>query len=212
VKEQYWSRFSKDYDARQARVVGAPLIEAIFTAIDGLSELGAVVELGCGTGYFTKRLLGKAASVLGTDLSEEQLQVAEGKFEGVAGVRFEKQDCTKTTLDSHAFDTVFVANLLHVIEDPAACLTECARLLKEGGLLVVVSFTVHGMSAWEKVKLSSRFFRTWGPPPENAHMLSPERLRTLLEEAGFQVDEARLLGNTTKAVFGTARKPTGDEG
>jgi hypothetical protein len=56
MTEHYWSRFSADYDERQAKVVGSDLLEAISDTLDTLPELGEVVELGCGTGYVTRQL------------------------------------------------------------------------------------------------------------------------------------------------------------
>lgn len=207
MTERYWSRFSEDYDERQAKVVGEDLLEAISDALNALPELGQVVELGCGTGYVTRQLIGKARSIVATDLSESQLDVAAAKFKEQSSVRFEKQDCTKTTLDGNAFDTVVVANVLHVIKNPAACVEECHRLLKDDGLLVVVSFTTFSLSVWEKIKMGARFLQAWGQPPEHTRVLSPERLRNLLEDVGFEVTEARLVGERTKAVLGFARKP-----
>lgn len=206
MKEQYWSRFSSDYDARQERVVGADLLSEIRGALDGLGDLGDVVELGCGTGCFTERLADMASSVVATDLSEEQLSVAAARFAGRDAVRFEKQDCTQTTLGSGAFDTVVAMNVIHVIEHPGDAIAESTRLLKEGGRLVVVSFTQHGMKPWEKVKMVLRFLRTWGKPPKHMHAMSPKSLRGLFEAAGLSVEQVRLVGNRTKAVFGTARK------
>jgi len=211
MKEHYWSRFSRDYDARQERVAGADLLAEISGELNALFNLGDVVELGCGTGYFTQAIAKNAKSVVATDLSEEQLSTAATRFENRSNVRFEKQDCTRTTLDSGAYDTVVAINVLHVIEHPEDAIAESLRLLKAGGRLVAISFTTDGMTPWEKAKMGFRFLQAWGKPPKYTHVLSLRSLGAFFEAAGFSTEEMRIVGNRTKAIFGTARKPSETE-
>ena len=35
----------------------------------------------------------------------------------------------------------------------------------------------------------------------HTHIFSPERLAALMENAGFAIEEAKLIGNRSKAVF-----------
>ena len=35
------------------------------------------------------------------------------------------------------FDTMFMANVIHVIENPSLALQECYRILKDDGLLII---------------------------------------------------------------------------
>jgi len=51
-----------------------------------------------------------------------------------------------------------------------------------------------------------RFFKAWGKPPKHTHVFSPERLAALMENAGFAIEEAKLIGNRSKAVFVIGRK------
>jgi ubiquinone/menaquinone biosynthesis C-methylase UbiE len=206
MTDAYWGKYGATYDANMERVVGQTLIAAINDALEKLPALGKVVEFGCGTGYYTGPIARKAENVVATDVSEELLSVAMKRFAGQQTLSFQREDSTCTSFKGGSFDTVFEANLLHVIEDPSAVLRENHRVLREGGRLIVVSFTNYGMTRWDTFKLALRFLRYFGRPPRNSHTFSPEDLAALLESTGFEVVECRLLGETTKAVYVVARK------
>jgi len=99
------------------------------------------------------------------------------------------------------FDAVVMINLLHVIGDPERAVRESRRVVKPGGAIVVISFTMEGMGLVARIGMIYRYLRTYGKPPESAQTLTVERTRTLLENAGFAVTEARLIGETARAVF-----------
>ena len=75
--EAYWSRFAYTYDRDGEYVVGRPVIEAIVERLQRERRLGEVLELGCGTGFFTKAIAGNSDLVIATDLSEEMLEMAK---------------------------------------------------------------------------------------------------------------------------------------
>ena len=116
------------------------------------------------------------------------------------------EDCMQTSFAADKFDSVFLANVIHVIADPLKAIQESHRILKDGGTLVVVSFTNAGMTWFETLKLGLRFLKAWGRPPRHAQSFSPDKLGSLLETAGFVVEKAQLLGNETKAVFIIGKK------
>jgi ABC-2 type transport system ATP-binding protein len=212
MRETYWSRFADSFDTDQEYVVGKALLDEIDRELQGLPDLGAVVEFGCGAGRFTPTIASKASSMVATDLSDSLLAAARTRLGDRSGITFQKQDCTATSFSPGAFDAVFMANLLHVIESPERALEECHRILGSGGRLVVVSYTGHGTPLWERIKLVVRFLRRWGRPPPHVHWFSPEGLGSMMEEAGFAVQTSRLVGERTKAVYAVGEKGGSDTG
>jgi ubiquinone/menaquinone biosynthesis C-methylase UbiE len=81
--EGYWSRFAHTYDRDGEYVVGRPVIEAIVERLRRERRLGEVLELGCGTGFFTKVIAENSELVIATDLSEEMLEVARRQLSGL---------------------------------------------------------------------------------------------------------------------------------
>jgi ubiquinone/menaquinone biosynthesis C-methylase UbiE len=206
MTEDYWSRFPDSYEQNQEYVVGRELLDEIIRELNQLSELGEAVELGCGTGYFTVAIAENSRSVLATDLSDSLLEAAKVRFRDYPAVTVEKENCLETSLAPESCDSVFMANLIHVLANPTKALEESRRILRSGGRIVIVTFTGHGMSLWQKIKVGVRFARTWGKPPANMRSLSPEDVGSMLEQTGFVVEQSKLLGNRTKAVFLVGRK------
>lgn len=201
MKETYWSRFPESYDWNQEYVVGKELLTLINQELRELADLGDVLELGCGTGYFTVTIAEKSQSLLATDLSDTLLAVAETRMRDYPDVTFQKENCMNTSFAAKSFDSVFMANIIHVIEDPPKMLQECHRVLRSSGRIVIVTFTGHGMSLWQKIIMGFRFARAWGKPPPLVHSFTPEDVASMLKDAGFVILQSKLIGKSTKALF-----------
>jgi hypothetical protein len=48
--------------------------------------------------------------------------------------------------------------------------------------------------------------KVWGKPPEHTHRFPPDSLGSLMESAGFTIEESKLLGNKTKALYLIGKK------
>lgn len=204
--EKYWSRFSDTYDENQAYVVGKDLIGEIDRELSNLPKLGKTVELGCGTGIFTDLIIPKTMHLVATDLSNELLALARKRLGNNPNVKIQNENCMATSFASGAFDSAFMANLIHVVEHPDQVLQECHRVLRKGGRMIIVTYTNVGMHLLDKIKLGLRFIKVWGKPPKHTHIFSPERLAALMQDAGFAIEEAKLIGNRSKAVFVIGKK------
>jgi ABC-2 type transport system ATP-binding protein len=204
--EKYWSRFSDTYDENQAYVVGKDFIGEIGRELSKLPKLGKTVEFGCGTGIFTDLIIPKTIHLVATDLSNELLALARKRLNNHPKVSIQKENCMATSFAPDVFDSVFMANLIHVVKYPDQVLQECHRVLRKGGMLIIVSYTNVGMHLLDKIKPGLRFFKVWGKPPKHTHIFSPESLAVLMQDAGFAIEEATLIGNRSKAVFLIGRK------
>ncbi len=93
-------------------------------------------------------------------MSDSLLEAAKIRLYEYTKVTVQKENCMETAFEPELFDSVFMANLIHVVENPVRTLRECRRILRSGGRIVVVSFTGYGMSLWEKIKMGVRFAGT----------------------------------------------------
>lgn len=205
ISEKYWSKFQATYDKNQEAAVGKELLNEIKEKIKTLPGLGEVLELGCGTGYFTETIVQKADHLFATDLSDELLESAAKRINN-NNVTFQKKNCMSTSFPPAKFDALFMANLIHVIEDPLKALQECHRVLKKDGLLIVTSFTSYGMKPWEIIKMSYRVLNIWRKPPKHIHRFSPDRLGALMKSAGFSIEESKVLGDKSKSLYLIGKK------
>ncbi|MBW2003255.1 MAG: methyltransferase domain-containing protein [Deltaproteobacteria bacterium] len=206
-KEQYWSKFAFTYSDDQDYVVGKTISQLIINRLSEEHDLGDVIEFGCGTGYFTKEIAKKARNVIATDLSDEMLEIARIQLKESRNINIQKANCEDTYFPSGRFDTVFMANLIHILINPIKALQESHQILRNGGLLIIVDFTGYSMKLFEKMKLGIRYLRKWGMPPRYArNNLSPDELASLVENMDFKVEEVQIMGDKTKALYIRGRK------
>jgi ubiquinone/menaquinone biosynthesis C-methylase UbiE len=99
----------------------------------GLGPGQKALELGCGTGLFTRELAKTGASVTAIDLSPELLELAKAALPA-ANVDWRLADACATGLELASFDFVLGSSVLHHL-DLKGALAEAWRLLKPGGQL-----------------------------------------------------------------------------
>jgi ubiquinone/menaquinone biosynthesis C-methylase UbiE len=201
-EEDYWSRFANSYDRDGEYVVGKPILEAIEEKLLKEQFLGNTIEFGCGTGYFTKAIARNARHIVATDLSDKMLEIAQTQLREFKNITIQKADCIETSFPAENFDSVFMVNLIHVVDDPSKCLQESHRILRNSGSLIVVDLTGYRMSFSKKIKLGFRYLRKWGLPPRRGqNHMSPDELVFLVESAGFKVRNVQLLRDGANALY-----------
>lgn len=200
--ELYWSRFAHTYDEDGEYVVGKPILQAIEKILLSEKSLGNAVEFGCGTGYFTKAIARNAGHVVATDLSDEMLDIAHARLKEIKNISIQRADCSSTSFSEESFDSVFMLNLLHVIDDPSRCLKESHRILRKGGFITVIDFTGYGMKFINRMKLGFKYLKTWGlPPHQGKDNMSKKELVYLVENAGFIVKDVQILEYGANALY-----------
>jgi len=107
----------------------------------------AILDLGSGSGrdcYIASQLVGPTGSVLGVDMTEEQLAVAQKHVPyhteqvGYANVDFQKgnlEHLADLHLPPNSFDVIISNCVINLCSDKEAVLSECLKLLKPGGEL-----------------------------------------------------------------------------
>ncbi len=105
--------------------------------IDSLAPLQAkrVLDVGCGGGILTEAMAGKGAQVLGIDLAEKSLKVANlHKLESKMEVDYECISAEDLAArEPGTFDVVTCMEMLEHVPDPASIVRACAALVKPGG-------------------------------------------------------------------------------
>jgi 2-polyprenyl-3-methyl-5-hydroxy-6-metoxy-1,4-benzoquinol methylase len=116
--------FKNYYEPAKAEVVAAVSPQA-----------RSVLSLGCGWGSLEAGLVQRGLRVVGVPLDSVIAACA-----GARGVRTISPDFAAAwrELAGQQFDCVVISNILHLVPDPAAILRECARLLSDGGQIILV--------------------------------------------------------------------------
>jgi SAM-dependent methyltransferase len=146
----------------------------------------SVLELGCGTGYFTRELARCGANVVAVDVSLDLLEIARADC-AAANVSYEIQNACAMNYRDAIFDSVIGSSVLHHLEVKVA-LREIYRVLKPGGTIYFTEpnmlnpqIAIQKNVPWVKRRLGDS-------PDETAFLRWP--LRRLLERTGFR--DARI--------------------
>jgi ubiquinone/menaquinone biosynthesis C-methylase UbiE len=205
-KADYWGRFSATYDEKVERLIGKDLRPALACQLEQEPAPGNVLELGCGTGYFTRAMAKNATHVTATDVSRDMLAAANRNLKDLNNVTFQVENGEATSFPPDTFDTVLMANLLHMLDDPLKALKECRRLLKKGGTLLIINYTDQEMGRAERIWMLFRFALLFGIPPKKSWPVTGESLRQQLKAAGFVIDRMSLLRDRINAFYVKAKK------
>ena len=97
-----------------------------------------VLDVGCGGGILAESMARRGADVLGIDLADKSLKVAElHKLEtGVSNVNYRFVSAEQLAAEEQAtFDVVTCLEMLEHVPDPAQTIQACTDLCKPGGWL-----------------------------------------------------------------------------
>jgi ArsR family transcriptional regulator len=158
VASEAFRRHGMDWDETRALGLAAPAIEA---ALLGLlpPHLGALLDIGAGTGRLLELVAPRCDRAVGVDASRDMLALARARLaeRGLAERATVRQaDMYRLPFPDAVFDAVTMQMVLHYAEDPAAALAEAARVLKRDGLLVLVDLAPH-----DRQELLDRHAHRW---------------------------------------------------
>lgn len=143
--EAYFEMHAAEWDAIRSLHVAESAVEAAIVETLSAEAVGALVDLGTGTGRMLELLGPHAASVTGIDRSPEMLRLARAKLAeaGMERVELRQGDIYALPLADVVADTVVLHQVLHYAQQPAAAINEARRLLVPGGRLLIVDFAPH---------------------------------------------------------------------
>lgn len=100
-----------------------------------LAAGATVLDAGCGEGYGTDLLARTARSATGIDLEEPVLARAAARY---PGVRFVRGDLEQMPFAGR-FEAVVTLQVIEHLTHPAVFLTECHRVMRPGGLIIIAT-------------------------------------------------------------------------
>ena len=186
------------------RLLSLGRIEKIYMRVAQLARGQDVLDLGCGTGNMTSRLIRPGVRVTGVDLSPGMLAVARRKVSLDSGVRWVQTSAVELIdhFKAASFDTIVSVLMFSELSDDEQRLVlgQCLCLLRPGGLLIIAdevrpsSFlrrALHSIVRAPLVVITYALTQASTSPVRN--------LRAKVIEAGFRVmlEEESRLGDFT---------------
>ena len=102
-----------------------------------LKRTDTVLELGCGSGLFTPALAARAGRLIAADIEPQYVAQTRANTAGIGNLEYLRADASILPLAAGSVDVIVLISTLPEIPDPVRALRECARVLKQGGRIVI---------------------------------------------------------------------------
>lgn len=165
-------------------------------------QKGAILDYGCGVGFFLEEMSRKGWTVQGVEPAEQARDVAQQRIPGriISPEEFEGDNTTN-------LDVVTLWHVLEHLYNPAKVLTALRDRLTAGGWLIVA---VPNAASWEAT--------VYGPDwaaydvPRHVFHFSPDRLHDLVTSTGFNFRTIKTLPLDPFYISLLSERQMGDRG
>jgi SAM-dependent methyltransferase len=138
---------------------------------------GALLEIGCGAGNFLRQAAARGFEVTGVEYSPFAAERARKNLEGKGRVLV--GEITVLASERDAYDVCVLCDVIEHVRDPGGFLREILRLLRPGGVLLVVT---PSLASWSARLLGARWMEF---KAEHLYYFSPSTISRQLARAGF---------------------------
>ena len=147
-----------------------------FDSLIGNHDVGKqFLDIGCGTGHWSRFFSEKEFEVTGIDISEEMIKTANRK--NMPRCHFQVADGQSLSFFDNSFDVAAAVTTLEFSENPQRIISEMARCVKPKGRLFFG--VLNSLSSYnQKRQNNAESLYAY------AQLFSPQQLRSLLEHYG----------------------------
>lgn len=153
-------------------------------ALMDLQPTDRVLDLGCGTGWASRRLARVAAEVVGLDVADEMLRRAERTSSGFSNIRYVWGSAEKIPVADNYFTKVLSVESFYYYANQGKALDELRRVLAPGGRLFIL------INLYKDNHYSLRWVSELKVPVQ---ALSEQEYVALLERHGFCKVQAQRI-------------------
>ncbi|ACB33229.1 ubiquinone biosynthesis O-methyltransferase [Leptothrix cholodnii SP-6] len=132
LAHKWWDPESEFRPLHQINPLRLNWIEQTVGKLDGLK----VLDVGCGGGILSEAMAQRGAQVLGIDLAERSLKVAQLHALESGQTRVEYREIAAEALAAEQparYDVVTCMEMVEHVPDPASIVQACSQLVKPGG-------------------------------------------------------------------------------
>lgn len=145
---EYFAAHAGEWDSLRSLHVAESEVEQAITQILDTGPLGAVLDIGTGTGRMIELFGARADRFVALDNNIEMLRLARAKLAAMTTVSSSKVeimlgDFNALPLADESFDTILFHQVLHYAQHPERVILEASRVLAPGGRLMIVDFAAH---------------------------------------------------------------------
>jgi SAM-dependent methyltransferase len=189
------------WDAGDYARVGAFVAELGGAALDLLDPQPGerILDVGCGEGTLTKKIIERGATVLGVDNSPEMIAVARAK--GIDALQLPAEDMQFFA----EFDAAFSNATLHWVLQKEQAARAIFRALKPGGRFAGEMGGEGNLRKLREALDEELIIRGYLPPSESSNWYpSSGEFAAVYEAAAFEQIDARLIERPTPIAHGVS--------
>jgi ubiquinone/menaquinone biosynthesis C-methylase UbiE len=188
---RYFEAHAATWDSIRSLHIADAEIERAIASLLTDRPIGALLDIGTGTGRMLELFAPEAVSAIGIDRSSEMLRLARVKLEeaGISGASLRQGDMYALPLGDRCADSIILHQVLHYAQQPGAAIAEASRVLAPGGRLLVIDFAQH-----DRAELKE----------QDAHLrlgFADDAMRGWFGAAGLQLDRIERLGGGELSVI-----------
>jgi ubiquinone/menaquinone biosynthesis C-methylase UbiE len=149
-----------------------------------------VLDIATGPGLIAEAFARAAREVVGVDLTEAMLAIAEArrKERNIANLSFRRGDVQELPFEAGEFDVVVCRFAFHHFEEPGRVLAEMARVCRKNGTVLVEDMI--GSEHPERLEYQDRFEKL--RDPSHTKTLSLSAMFQLFRDAGLEAETATM--------------------
>lgn len=191
LAHKWWDPESEFRPLHQINPLRLGWIEQCAGPLDGRR----IVDVGCGGGILSEAMARKGAQVLGVDLAERSLKVAQlhAMEAGIDNVQY-REVAAEVLADEQPgqFDIVTCMEMVEHVPDPASIVAACAKLVKPGGWVFLSTLNRNPKSFLFAIVGAEYLLRLLpAGTHEYAKFIRPSELATWCRSAGLDLLQTR---------------------
>lgn len=139
--QAFFGRVVGEWDSIRTELFGAGFTPPALLGL--LDPSWVVADIGCGTGNAPEHLASHVKRVIAVDQSQPMLDAAAKRLSRFDNVEFRHGSAEALPIDDGSIDAAVCVLVLHHLDDPVVALREMRRVLKPGGVTLIVDMTAH---------------------------------------------------------------------
>ncbi len=200
---EYSGDLVKNYSRERQRF--SETDEILFTEIESVGVRGKdVLDFGCGDGSHAVHIKDMGAkSVVGVDVNENMVKIAQQKATETADVSFVIADGAQLPLDGGSMDMVVSNYVLQYFSNPVDAFREISRVLKVGGYFVGtinIIETENGFEYLHNREIPIRLGGEDGTVVVRFFIKSKDEIHKAIEDAGLTILEEKEMDHPASII------------
>jgi len=157
---------------------------------------GKLLDIGCGSGTFIDFMNKYGWETTGIDFDDKAIEAARAK-----NLNVKLGTLVEQNFSNDYFDAITLAHVIEHVYDPIELLTECYRILKTNGKIVI--------AIPNSESLGHKYFKkNWRglEPPRHIHVFSPKSLIHIVKLSGFKKFDSFTTNRIARYIYRASKE------